>query len=480
MSNISFHFISFHFISFHLLLGTLHFTSFQYTNFSNERQPMTDLFFLFSFLLPFRGFPKVNDNSVFVDEPRHKTLPLSNSVDKTLSLSTPLYCIPSDMKHVRAKVENSRKGDFLEVTAPLGLLPVDLLLNIYSRLPRLVVAHSRVCKYFYKVLASCSRIHIQLSVHRPYQLTKSFARFVKGSHQSLGLVLNDCTALSTLISVLQSDSTRASIVYLEIGSQLLSPYRLLSPVDGAPFCRHIMRRLELQQKEQRLSKSTCDRRNMNSQTLASLVQVAACCRGLCSLRLDGLTAQEVISVLQHAPFSAANTRRVASDQPPQQHPPPTAGWVDMEEDDNSLSALRRNGGERAAACCSTCDWRVSAASLALTADTSDKDAGGIFSALARLLRHPLPPLPSPTCLAPAGRAEKGGGGPEMPAHVSTAGGERGEEKGRGKESIEREASRERHSVEGVTGRGELDFSANNMGPAGIFYFLAFFSPSVPH
>jgi hypothetical protein len=68
----------------------------------------------------------------------------------------------------------------------------------------------------------------------------------------------------------------------------------------------------------------------------------------------------------------------------------------------------------------------------------------------------------------------------MPAHVSTAGGERGEEKGRGKESIEREASRERHSVEGVTGRGELDFSANNMGPAGIFFFFAFFSPSVPH
>ena len=355
------------------------------------------------------------------------------------------------------------------MTGPLGLLPVDLLLNIYNRLPRLVVAHSRVCKFFNKVLATCSRIHIQLSVHRPYQLTKSFARFVKGSHQSLGLVLNDCTALSTLISVLQSDSTRASIVYLEIGPQLLSPYRLLSPVDGAPFCRHIMRRLDLQHKEQRLSKSTCDRRNMNSQTLASLAQVAACCRGLCSLRLDGLTAQEVISVLQHAPFSAANTRRVASDQPPQQQPSPTASWVEEEEDDNSLSALRRNGGERAAA--STCDWRVSAASLALTADTSDKDAGGIFSALARLLRHPLPPLPSPTCLAPSGRAEKGGGGAEMPAHVSTEGGERGEERGRGKESRESEGRRERHSVQGVTGRGELDFSANNMGPAGMFFFL---------
>jgi hypothetical protein len=67
----------------------------------------------------------------------------------------------------------------------------------------------------------------------------------------------------------------------------------------------------------------------------------------------------------------------------------------------------------------------------------------------------------------------------MPAHVSTEGGEGAEEKGRGKESREREESRERHSVQDVTGRGELDFTANNIGPAGIFFF-AFFSPSVPH
>ena len=94
---------------------------------------------------------------------------------------------------------------------PLRLLNQDLLLNIYGRAPRMVIAHSRVCKYFYSTLSSASRIDIHLGPEVPCRLTSSLARFVKGSHQKIALSIGDSTALKTLRGVLESDSTQASV-----------------------------------------------------------------------------------------------------------------------------------------------------------------------------------------------------------------------------------------------------------------------------
>ena len=94
---------------------------------------------------------------------------------------------------------------------PMRLLNQDLLLNIYGRAPRKVIAHSRVCKYFYSTLSSASRIDIHLGPEAPCRLTSSLARFVKGSHQKIALSIGDSTALKTLRGVLESDGTQASV-----------------------------------------------------------------------------------------------------------------------------------------------------------------------------------------------------------------------------------------------------------------------------
>lgn len=100
---------------------------------------------------------------------------------------------------------------------PMRLLNQDLLLKIYSRTPRLVIAHSRVCKYFYRILCNASRIDVTLCPETPFRLTSSLMRFVKSSHQKIYLSINDSTALTTLCRVLKRDSSQALVsVFLSL------------------------------------------------------------------------------------------------------------------------------------------------------------------------------------------------------------------------------------------------------------------------
>jgi len=124
---------------------------------------------------------------------------------------------------------------------PLRRLHPDMLLSIYSRASGLVAGHTLVCWYFYRVLASASRIHVELSAQTPNRLTPSLLRFVQvnyfdailiyhaaatfaafsklttpyrqDSSQQLSLSLSDSTALKTLLAVLASKHTRASVIY---------------------------------------------------------------------------------------------------------------------------------------------------------------------------------------------------------------------------------------------------------------------------
>lgn len=132
--------------------------------------------------------------------------------------------------------------DFPAGCGPLRRLHPDMLLSIYSRAPGLVAGHTLVCWYFYRVLASASRIHVELSAQTPNRLTPSLLRFVQvnyfdailtyraaatfaaftklttpyrqGSSQQLSLSLGDSTALKTLLAVLANKSTRASVIYI--------------------------------------------------------------------------------------------------------------------------------------------------------------------------------------------------------------------------------------------------------------------------
>jgi hypothetical protein len=106
---------------------------------------------------------------------------------------------------------------------PLSKLHQDLLLNIYCRVPHLVVRHSRVCKYFHRVLACCQRIHVELSGKTPCRLNSGLSRFVTGSDQQLTIILNDCTAMKPLLSVLECESTRASVIQIILFSVFACP-----------------------------------------------------------------------------------------------------------------------------------------------------------------------------------------------------------------------------------------------------------------
>ena len=96
----------------------------------------------------------------------------------------------------------------------LNHLNQDLLLNIYSRAPRLAARHTRVCRYFWRTLASTSRIHVELSAQTPNRLTSGLLRFVQNSSQQLALALSDSTALKTLHAVLANEKARASVRHL--------------------------------------------------------------------------------------------------------------------------------------------------------------------------------------------------------------------------------------------------------------------------
>ena len=117
--------------------------------------------------------------------------------------------------HARRGRPGTRDGDFPEdMCGPLRRLDQDLLLSIYSRAPRLAARHSRVCWYFYRVLAHASRIHVELSAQTPNRLTTSLLRFVQSRGQQLVLALSDSTALKPLRAVLANEKTRASVRHL--------------------------------------------------------------------------------------------------------------------------------------------------------------------------------------------------------------------------------------------------------------------------
>ena len=227
----------------------------------------------------------------------------------------------------KARTCQERVGLSADDTVPsacggaLQQLHEEIIINIYRRVPHLVVRHARVCKHFYRVLAQTSLVAVELSPWAPCRLTTGLARFLVGRHQELRLVLHDSTALMTLCTVLESHETRASVVELEIGRPLLAQFSLGGCTESVPpraprltatrvpapmqprrsrLAPRMVSRLATHMQLVGATAATQLRSRLESEAVALTGAVASRCRGLRRLRLDGVGVELAARVMKHA------------------------------------------------------------------------------------------------------------------------------------------------------------------------------------
>ena len=228
----------------------------------------------------------------------------------------------------KARTCQERVGLSADDTVPsacggaLQQLHEEIIINIYRRVPHLVVRHARVSKLFHCVLARTSRVAVELSPWAPCRLTTGLARFLMGRHQEVRLVLHDCTALMTLCNVLERDDTRAWVVELEIGRLLMAQFSLGGPTESVPPPRaprlaatrgpapmqprrsrlapRMLARLATHMQLVGATAATQLRSRLESEAVALTGAVASRCCGLRRLRLDGVGVELAARVMKHA------------------------------------------------------------------------------------------------------------------------------------------------------------------------------------